>query len=243
MYCLYKRSNQHVLKGRDIVEAAEILIQTQTSNEAPHGWIVLPLLRSKVRLGIVGWAFGMLLGLGLFSGMASTVIPYNYQLGPVAAIFTTLLLGMLLFIGVGSLWALIADVRRLREADKHVIIITPEDFVKQEGNKIIHVPLVNIRHVTARGTPPPDRTPSRESQIRQVPGAGENSIGFFLGRGLMPSGTRWRRGRMRTPTSLAFIDTRTDSEVIVVTDGAHGDPFMIAALLKQYAAAVQQIAR
>jgi len=31
---------------------------------------------------------------------------------------------------------------------------------------------------------------------------------------------------------------RTDDEVVVVTDGAYGDPFMIAALLKQYAASV-----
>jgi hypothetical protein len=47
---------------------------------------------------------------------------------------------------------------------------------------------------------------------------------------------------MRTPTSLAFIDSRDDSEVTVVTDEAYGDPFMIAALLKQYSRVAQDIA-
>jgi hypothetical protein len=42
---------------------------------------------------------------------------------------------------------------------------------------------------------------------------------------------------MRVPTSLAFIDSRTDTEVTVVTDKSFGDPFYIAAHLKQYAAA------
>jgi hypothetical protein len=39
---------------------------------------------------------------------------------------------------------------------------------------------------------------------------------------------------------LAFIDTRTDEEVVVVSDGAFGDPFMIAALLKRYVASVHE---
>jgi hypothetical protein len=47
---------------------------------------------------------------------------------------------------------------------------------------------------------------------------------------------------MRTPTTLAFVDSRTASEVLVVDDKSHGDPFMIAALLKQYVASAQSIA-
>ena len=46
---------------------------------------------------------------------------------------------------------------------------------------------------------------------------------------------------MRTPTSLAFVDSRTERQVVVVDDKSHGDPFMIAALLKQYAASAQSI--
>jgi hypothetical protein len=76
----------------------------------------------------------------------------------------------------------------------------------------------------------------------EVPGAGENVAGFIFGRAFFPQGFRQRRKRMRTPTTLAFLDTRQDAEVIVATDSSYGDPFEIAAYLKQYAARVQQMA-
>ena len=224
------------------MEADEILTRARSSPETLHGWIILPISRRNLAMAILGWTFGMVLGLGLFAAVASIVIPTNFQRGIAAAIITSILLAMLLFIGLGSLWTLITDIGRWRHADKHIIIITPEDFVKQEGDKIIHVPLVNVRHVTARGKAPVDRTVPEGSQLGEIPRASENVAGFLFGRGLIPSGARTRRRRMRTPTSLAFIDTRTDSEVTVVTDEVYGDPFMIAALLKQYAAAVQAIA-
>jgi len=223
------------------MEADEILMQARTNPEATHGWVILPILRRNLILAIAGWVFGTILGLGLFAAVAYIVIPTNYQHSVLAAVVTSLLLAMLLFIALGSFWTLIIDIRRLRNADKHIIVITPEDFVKQEGEKIIHVPLVNVRYVTARGKAPPDRTVPQGDALNEIPRASENITSFFFGRGLISSGTRQRRRRMRTPTSLAFIDTRTNSEVTVVTDEVYGDPFMIAALLKQYAAAVQTI--
>ena len=48
---------------------------------------------------------------------------------------------------------------------------------------------------------------------------------MLFGRGMTPSGMRYRRNRMRTPTTLAFIDDRDEREVVVVTDAADGDPF------------------
>ncbi len=224
------------------MDADAILMQAKGSPEAPHGWIILPLLRRTLTLGILGWAFGILLGLGLFAAVAFIVIPVNFQHGMGPAIFSILILAILLFIGLGSLWTLIVDVHRLLHIDEHLIVITPQDFVKQEGNKIIHVPLSHVRYITARGKAPLDRTPSQENQLRQIPSASDGIAGFFFGRGIVPSGASLRRKRMRTPTSLAFIDTRTDTEVTVVTDENFGDPFMIAALLKQYAADVQRIA-
>ncbi|MBV9231742.1 MAG: hypothetical protein JOZ18_20705, partial [Chloroflexi bacterium] len=174
------------------------------------------------------------------------VIPHNYQHGTGAIIFTTILLGIFLFIALGSLWALIMDIQRLMHADEHVMVLTPDDFVKQEGKKIMHVPCVNIRHVTARGTPPPDRTPPSGSTVEQVSSVGENAASFFLGRRVAGafgsrSGGNSRRRSRRTPTSLAFIDTRTEREVIVTNDNAFGDTFHIAALIKEYAATAQQI--
>ena len=71
-----------------------------------------------------------------------------------------------------------------------------------------------------------------------MPTMGERMGSFFLGHASTREGARTHRRQRRTPTTLAFVDTRTDDEVVVVTDGAYGDPFMIAALLKQYAASV-----
>jgi hypothetical protein len=217
------------------MEAEAILAQAKAGPDYPRGWIVLPLLRHKVILSILGWAFGIILGLGLFLIVAPIVIPSNYEHGPMGAIITTVLLGILLFIGIGSLVSLISDLSRLREAKNHIIVITPEDFVKQQGPKITHVPLVYVRHVTTRGVPPPDHSPDGKQGVGDMPSARENTMGFLLGRGLIPSGERWKRKRMRAPTSLAFLDSRTNSEVVVVTDGSHGDLFTIAAYLREYA--------
>jgi hypothetical protein len=225
------------------MEAEEILERARAGQDIPDDWLVFPILRNKLILGMIGWIFGIIVGLGLFVVIANIVIPGNYQHGIFAALITTIILGVCLFIGLGSIWTFITDLLRLTHRDRHLIVVTPEDFVKQEGNKIIHVPLINIRHVTARGVPPPDRDPSSQENVRHVPGVGENAAAFFFGRGLVPSGSRWRRKRMRTPTSLAFVDTRTNREVTVVNDTAYGDPFTIAALLKEYAAAVQQLVR
>jgi hypothetical protein len=228
------------------MQAEEILAKARAEEELPADWIVFPLLRNKVLVGIIGWVFGIFIGLALLALVMPIVIPGNYQRGFAPALLTTLLLGAFLFIGLGSLWALITDVRRLMHADRHMMVLTPDDFVKQEAQKIIHVPCVNIRHVTARGTPPPDRTPPTENVVEQVSGVGENTASFFLGRRLAGavssrSGKNAQRKGRRTSTSLAFVDTRTERQVIVTNDNSFGDTFHIAAVLKQYAADAQQI--
>jgi hypothetical protein len=227
--------------GETAMETAEILEKARAGGEPPQGWIVLPLLRNKVAIGIVGWIFGVIVGFGLFALLAPVMVPYNYQNGAFEALFSTIILGMMLFIGGGSVWQIIVDTRRLLQADEHIIIITPEDFVMQDGNKIIHVPLVYVRYVTARGTPPPDRTVPKETVISDTPRSGENITGFLFGRGLTRSGRRQRRKRKHGPTMLAFVDCRTDTEVKVANDASYGDPFAIAATLKEYAASTQRI--
>ncbi len=224
------------------MDSSQILEQARAGAQAPGDWIVLPLERNKLILGICGWIFGVVLGLGLFTLLALITIPYNYVHGAGSAIFSSTLLAILLFIGIGSIWALIVDIRRLLNLEKHVIIITPDAFVKQEGEKVIYVPLMYVRHITARGAPPPPDRSADSAGVDARTHAGDSVIGFFAGRGFTTSGMRWRRGRMRTPTSLAFIDSRTDSQVTVVTDASYGDLSMIAALLKQYARNAQDIA-
>ncbi len=224
------------------MQAEEILTKARTDTGRPEGWIVFPLLRSKVAQGLAGWVLGIIMGVGLLALIVPVVIPDNFEHGLFAIIFTCILLAILIFVAIGSLVLLLGDLQRLRKADSHVIVITGEDFVKQEGDKIIHVPLVDVRHVTARGRPPVDRTPpqANRSSVRDVPGIGASLLGPFLGR--RPSaaaGAQPRRKRMRTPTSLAFIDARSETEVTVVNDGSYGDPFAIARVLQEYAAATQ----
>lgn len=228
------------------MQAEEILAKARSNEELPEGWIVFPLLRNNVLLGIAGWVVGIIMGVFFLAVVVPIVIPGNYQRGIGSALFTTILLAVFLFISLGSLWALITDVLRLLQADRHMMVLTPDDFVKQEGQKIIHVPCVNIRHVTARGTPPPDRTPPDGNVADQISGVGDNTASLVFGRRIVnfvrgkPDDNTRRRGR-RTPTSLAFIDTRTDREVIVTNDKSFGDTFHIAAVLKEYASAAQQI--
>lgn len=223
------------------MEAAEILERARSSGEeTPPGWLVLPLLKSKLTSGLIGWIVGTIVGFGLFAFIASVTIPYNFERGFFTACFATVLMLITLFIGAGSALSGITDIRRLRHIDRYLIVVTPDDFVKQEGDKIVHVPLTHVRYVTARGAPPPDRSTPRNA-MRDVPGAGENVAGFIFGRAFFPSGQKVRRKRMRTPTTLAFLDTRTDTEVVVATDNSYGDTFEIAAYLKQYAARLQQI--
>jgi hypothetical protein len=216
------------------MDAEEILAKTTLNGELPAGWITFPLLKGKVLWGLIGWVFGILMGLGLLALIIPIVIPSNYQGGTFSIISTTILLGILLFIFIGSLCMLIVDIQRLLRSDQHVIVLTNTDFVKREGSKIIQVPLTEIRHVTPRGRAPIDRTMPDGPALRTVPGMGESMFGLVFGRGTTDEGQRYRRKRMRTPTSLAFMDGRTDTEVTVVNDDVYGDPFTLAQVMEQY---------
>jgi hypothetical protein len=223
------------------MDTDEIIARARAGKELPENWVAFPLLRHKIMLAILGWIGGMLMGGGLLALVTPIVIPANYERGLTAAIVTTLILCMIAFIFVGSLVLLVSDIRRLSKIDKHIIVITDEDFVKQEGAKGIQVPLRHVRYVTTRGRAPiehnlsADTTPDRDTALGQMPSMRENMLGMFSARG--STGTaKTPRKRMRTPTSLAFIDARTEKEVTVVNDSAYGDPFLIAAVLKEHAA-------
>ena len=224
------------------MEATEILEKARAGGELPNGWVVLPLLRNKVRAGILGWIAGAIVGFVLFVFMVPYMIPHNYLYGPIPALISTLLLGMVLFVGIGSVWQIIVDTRRLVEADKHIIVLTPDEFVMQDRDKIQHVPLMYVRHITARGIVPPDRTSPEGAVVSNMPHVGENLSGFLFGRGFIPTVSRWRERRRakHTPSMLAFIDSRTNSEVIINDYNLYGDPAKIATLMQDYTSSVQR---
>jgi len=225
------------------MEATEILEKARAGGELPNGWVVLPLLRNKVRAGILGWIAGAIVGFVLFVFMVPYMIPHNYLYGPIPALISTLLLGMVLFVGIGSVWQIIVDTRRLVEADKHIIVLTPDEFVMQDRDKIQHVPLMYVRHITARGIVPPDRTSPNGAVVSNMPHVGENLSGFLFGRGFIPTVSRWRERRRakHTPSMLAFMDSRTNSEVIIKDYNLYGDPAKIATLMQDYTSSVQRI--
>jgi hypothetical protein len=225
------------------MEATEILEKARAGGELPNGWVVLPLLRNKVRLGILGWIAGAIIGFGLFVVMVPLMIPHNYLFGFIPALISTVILGMVLFVGIGSVWQIIVDTRRLLEADKHIIVITPDEFVIQDGEDIRHVPLMYIRNITARGIVPPDRTAPDGAVVSNMPHVGENLSGFLFGRGFIPTISRWRTRRRakHTPSMLAFIDSRTNTEVIIRDYNLYGDPTKIATLMQDLTSSVQRI--
>ena len=218
------------------MESVQILAQVSTEEGIPSNWIVFALQRQTIITGIFGWIFGALAGGVLFAFMAPIMIPHNYQSGALSAVFSTVILGVVLYVCLGSIWAMITDIQRLRAFDQHVIIITPEDFVKQEGKKIVHVPLEHVKYITARGAAPIDRSTAAANADARPAGVGEGIAGLFFGRRAAAGAAQggFGRRRKRTPTTLAFIDSRTDSEIIVVTDKAYGDPHYIADSLKEY---------
>ena len=225
------------------MEASEILEKARAGGELPNGWVVLPLLRNKVRLGILGWIAGAIVGFGFFALMVPLMIPHNYMYGFIPALISTVILGMVLFVGIGSVWQIIVDTRRLLEADRHILVITPDEFVMQDGEEIRHVPLMYIRNITARGIVPPDRTAPQGAVVSNMPHVGENLSGFLFGRGFIPtiSRCRARRRAKHTPSTLAFIDSRTNTEVIIRDYNLYGDPSKIATLMKEYTSSVQRI--
>ena len=224
------------------MEATEILEKARAGGELTSDWVVLPLLRNKVRLGILGWIAGAIVGLGFFALLVPLMIPHNYLFGFIPALISTVILGMMFFIGIGSVWQIVVDTRRLLEADKHIIVITPDEFVMQDGEEIRHVPLMYIRNITARGIVPPDQTPPKGAVVSNMPHVGENLGGFLFGRGFIPTVSRWRTRRRakHTPSTLGFIDSRTNTEVIIKDYSLHGDPSKIATLMKEYTSSVQR---
>ncbi len=213
------------------MQAEEILTQVKTGT-GKQGWAVFPLLREKLMWAIAGWIFGIFIGLLLLAILVPVVVPYNYERGILSILLTSSLLGALVAVVLGSAVLLIVDIRRLLQANEHMIVITYEDFVKQEGSKIIQVPLSHVRHVTPRGRSPLEQNAiKREDEMERGVGGGNVFSSLFGRRG---TSLRTRRRRMRAPTSLAFLDARDDTEVIVVSDDAFGDPFVIANTLKEY---------
>lgn len=215
-----------------MMDAAEIL-STARSGDAPSNWVILPLRRKEVSLSILGWAVGAIIGLGLFFALFAATFPDNFEHGAGGIIITGLFLAVLGFVGIGSLWLLIKDSLRLLRADRSIIVITPQLYCKQDGNKIDLVPLEEVGYVTTKGARAPARHSSWATYEAPAPAVDPEdrrvSASATAGRMFFP-----RRRRPRGPTSVAFVDLRSDKKIMVTNDHSYGHPFEVGETLHAF---------
>ncbi len=214
------------------MEAAEILSTARSANP-PSNWVILPLRRNQVGFSILGWVLGAIMGLGLGIGLFLATWPENFQRGAGSAIITSFFLALLGFTGMGSLWLLVKDTLRLLQADRSMIVITPEVYCKQDGSKIDLVPLEEVGYITTRGAKPPSKRSSwamynapqspqeaEDTRIADALPTGQAFLGF--------------RRKPRGPTSVAFVDLRTDKKIMVTNDNSYAHPYELGETLHSY---------
>lgn len=86
-------------------EAADILAQAH-QEELPDGWTVVPVNEKMVRRSVLNWLGGSIVGFGLFALLFAAT---RDVLAPIS--LSSILLLILGFIGIGSLWLMIKYIR------------------------------------------------------------------------------------------------------------------------------------
>jgi hypothetical protein len=203
-----------------VTSADEILHIARQPDDLPHGWTVVTLNRQRVVRSIWEWAGGTAVGVVFFALLWIAV--RGIQLSIVSAI----LFAVFAFLAVGSAWLVVKYARLLADADRHLIVMTPETLVLQRGDKITLVPMEAIIHLTLRGVFGGDPSYSQvdDRDVRHAV-MGFNLFGNFGG------GSRRAR---RTPESLAFVDSRTEAVVVVADDNSFAELPVLEELLRNY---------
>src|SRR5262245_51605666 len=207
---------------------AETVLATARAGTAPQTWTILPLQRAHVRKSVMNWGLLSVVGFILLIPTALATIPNNFKGGGAGSVFTALLLLILGAVAFGSAGIALYDLFRLQHAEEYLIIITPDDYVKMERGKVTHVPMEHIAYVTLRGVtiPTPETDPGRDS-MQGLGNLGRYGAGSFN----RLLGMRPRR-ELKSPPSLAFVDTRDESVVVVATDASYGDLLSLERLIQ-----------
>lgn len=195
---------------------AQVILEKARSNNVPDSWNVWPLRVERVRRSAIGWAACALVGFVLLVPVVTATIPYDFTHGTALSIFATVLLALIGVVAFGSLAIAIYDIRRLMRADDYLLVITPDDYLQVgPGNKQTHVPVDDISYVTMRGVKvhvPYDA--SRQADYSNL--SPMRRLTRIAGNFYTP------REPKRAPV-LAFMDTRTNTEVVVATDNSFDD--------------------
>lgn len=201
------------------LDAEQILQTARQSEEPPQGWTVIPLDEKTVKRAILNWIGSAIVGVGLF-GLLFAAVHDDLTFFPL------FLLAVLAFVGGGSLWLVLKNVRLLTDKARQLIVMTPENYVQQRGARIIVVPMSEISHITLRGVFGGDASYSTVDD-RDLKNA-VMGVGQMFGGGARP-----RRAR-RTPDSLAFVDARDDSPVVIAEDNSFAELPVLEELLRTY---------
>lgn len=197
------------------MDAQEILARARSPQELPNYWHVWPLRRDYIVRSILKWLAASLLGFVLLIPAVFSTVPGNFERGQLAFLVTSILLLLLGAVAFGALAIAIYDCWRLLHADDYLLVMTPDDYVKAEPRgKVTHVPMENIGYITLRGPKSAlTQTNSVYGGALSMPQGGVDRLMHSI------AAANERRQKKQTPT-LAFVDLRTDREVVVATDNS-----------------------
>ena len=195
---------------------AQTILDTARSGKVPDTWNVWPLRVERVRRSALGWSLCALAGFIILIPVVISTIPYNFTHGTALAIFAIVILMLVGGVAFGSLGIATYDIWRLIHASEYLLVITPEDYLRVgPGSRQRHVPIADIAYVTMKGVKVNDpyaaaraADPSNMSALKRI----SHVAGNFYS----------PREPKRAPT-LAFLDTRTNTEVVVATDDSFDD--------------------
>jgi hypothetical protein len=205
--------------------AVQRILTTARSGTVPQGWFVWPLRRDRVLRAAVGWLLIALFGLVLLVPALVATVPDNFRSSAGLAVFTIVLLGVLGAIALGGLWLCVGDFLRYLRADDYLLVMTPDDFLKVTPWRVIHVPMTSVAFVTLKGV----RARAAPTQGAQPTATSGMNWGSVVGGGIS-----YRRTGRSAP-SLAFVDLRTNRQVVVATDDTFDELPVLEEILDLYA--------
>jgi hypothetical protein len=210
---------------------SETILATARLGDAPGTWVVWSLRRQYIRNSILRWLVVSVVSFPLLILASISTLPGFLSLRGFSFVLIGILLLALGALAFGSLGIAIYDVWRLAHANAYWLVVTPDDYVKAEpGGKITHVPLEYIESITLKGVRV--RMDTAETPFSGAH-AGINPI-------FAPIRQAAYRQKRATPSSLAFVDGRTDREVVVATDAVFDDLVNIEYVLSMQADAKQR---
>ena len=223
----------------------EMVLSTARSGSLPSGWNVWPMRRDRVKRSIWGWAVTTVVAFAMLIPVIIITVPHNFENGDFGFFASGLLLAILAAVAIGGLCITLYDIWRLRHAAEYLLIMTPDDLVKADPKKVIHVPMDKIGYITLRGVKQhqyrPQTSVSLDDMAREQSSALRSiSAGAALNR--MVGNANFRRRPPEAP-SLAFVDLRDDSEVVIATDNTFDELVALHELLWSHVEKAERTSR